>query len=400
MRVRVCDDVESIAEEWVAAIKGVVPADYDVGRMGAAKDEVSNLLHRKLAIESGSDPLAPPTEFDGIDILVVDYDLLHLDDAGGRTTGEGVARLARSFSTCGAIVLMNQYKGPQFDLGMRGHLDSFAEVNIEATLVGKPALWRALDAGAGEFNPTTWTPMPDLLTAGRGLATKFGSEGLNFPIMPLLGLEPAALAELSDTAYGFVSLKAQTADELAAVTLRDFVDRSLEPEVVTCLSEKAVQVLFGFAAFRLVKWLDRAVLRPMDVLVDAAHLLDRLPFMIDPAKADANDPLSWAKAVRTPEHVLRWDLLEKYVNPLASSALGKPAFDWFRLAKDEQVDELQDEYLKGQPNRFFLAEDTSRFVEKTALTRFRADFHNFGDRRGIEKLDGISYGPLRRIRFG
>lgn len=400
MRVRVCDDVEDIADGWVAAIKEVVPADWDVARMEAAKDGVSQLLQRKLALEKGDDPLAQASEFDPVDVLVVDYDLLHLDDTGSRTTGEGVARLARSFSTCGAIVVMNQFKGPQFDLGMRGHLESFAEVNVEASLVGQSALWQRSEPEAGKFNPTIWTPVPDLLASSRGLAAKFASEGLKFPIMPLLGLDAEALTELSDTAFGFVSQNAQTAEELAAVTMQDFLERSLDAAFVACLAEKAPQVLFAFAAFRLVKWLDRAVLRPMDVLVDAAHLLERLPFMIDPAKGPADDASQWAKAVGSPEDGLRWDVLGKYQNALTSSALGRPVFDWFRLEKDDRIDEMQDEYVKAQPNRFFLAEDTSRFTEKGALTRFRADFHNFGDRRGIEKLDDISYGPLRRIRFG
>ena len=283
---------------------------------------------------------------------------------------------------------------------MRGHLESYADVNIEASLVGQRALWERSDPQAGTFNPTTWTPVPDLLASGRGLAGKFTEAEPDSTIMPLLGLNDEALVELSDTAFGFVSLKAETARDLAAVTLRDFVERSLDENLVRCLSEKAPRILSAFAAFRLVKWLDRAVLRPMNVLVDAAHLLDRLPFMIDSARADPTDLKSWAKAVVSPSEVLRWDILEKYQNPSASSALGKPLFDWFRLAKDEQVDEMQDEYLEGQADRYFLAEDTSRFVEKAALTRFRADFHNFGDRRGIEKLDSISYGPLRRIHFG
>ena len=146
---------------------------------------------------------------------------------------------------------MNQYKGPQFDLGMRGHLESFAELNIEASLVGRTALWQALEPCGGEFNPTTWTPMPALLAAGRGLAAKVATEGIDFPIMPLLGLDAAALAELSDTAFGFVSQNAQTADELAAITLRDFVEHSLDEGVAACLSEKGHSVLSSFAAFRL-----------------------------------------------------------------------------------------------------------------------------------------------------
>jgi hypothetical protein len=400
MRIRVCDDVEDIADGWVAAIKEVVPQDWDVARLVAAKDDVSQLLQRKLAIENGGEALGQASEFDPVDVLVVDYDLLHLDDTGSRTTGEGVARLARSFSTCGAIVVMNQFKGPQFDLGMRGHLESFAEVNIEASLVGQTALWQSCEPEAGRFNPTTWTPLPDLLSSGRGLAATFAEKGFDTQIMPLLGLDAEALAELSDTAFGFVSQSAQTAEDLSAVTMREFLERSLDAPIVACLVEKAPQVLYAFAAFRLVKWLDRAVLRPMDVLVDAAHLLERLPFMIDTAKTDPGDASQWAKAAASPKDGLRWDVLEKYQNVLASSALGRPVFDWFRIAKDDQIDELQDDYLKAQPNRFFLAEDTSRFVEKAGLTRFRADFHNFGDRRGIEKLGDISYGPLRRIRFG
>lgn len=399
MRVRVCDDIQDIAEGWVDAIKAVVPDTYDVARIETAKDEVSKLLLRKIAVEKGEDPLAHETDFDAIDVLVVDYDLLHLDDAGSRTTGEGIARLARSFSKCGAIVVMNQYKG-QFDLGMRGHLDSFADVNIDAQLVGCPALWKQLDGPTGEFNPTTWTPMPALLNAARELAVTFEEKGIDAPIMPLIGLGTAALAELSDTAYGFVSLKAETAEELAAVTLREFLQRSLDSDSVDCLLPKSPEILFGFAAFRLVKWLDRAVLRPMDVLIDGLHLIDRLPFMMDGDKADVEDPVAWKNAALSPSDLLRWDLLKDFHNDMASRALARPVFDWFRLANDDKVDEVQDAYLESETVRYYLAEDTSRFVEKEALTRFRADFHNFGDRRGIENLADISYGPLRRIRFG
>lgn len=400
MKVRVCDDDEGIAEGWVADIRAAVPPDYDVARMPAAKDEVSNLLLRKIAVEKEEDPTAQGCGFDEIDILVIDYDLLHLDDAGGRTTGEGVARLARSLSSCGAIVVMNQYKGPQFDLGMRGHLDSFADVNVDASLVGRSALWRRLDAANGQFNPTTWTPMPDLLAAAQSMQKRVAAEGLDAPILPLVGLDIAALAELSDTAFGFLSPDAQTAEELAKVTAREFLERSFDSKVVKFLSDNASTFLFGFTAFRLVKWLDRAVLRPMDVLIDGLHLIDRLPFIIDSTKIDIREPEQWAKAASEPENYLHWDLLKGYHNESASNALGRMVFDWYRLANNETVDNMQDAYLAEEPDRYYLAEDTSRFVAKSALVRYRADFHNFGDRRGFEDLKDISYGPLRRIRFG
>lgn len=400
MRIRVCDDIEDIADNWVAAVKAVVPADYDVARMPDAKEEISKLLTRKLLVEKGDNPVEQDIEFDSIDVLIVDYDLLHLDELGGRTTGEGVARLARSFSKCGAIVVMNQFQGPHFDLGMRGHLDSFADVNIDATLVGKKALWDDIDIVSGDFDPTTWTAVPSLLVAARGLRQTLMDSGFDAPILPQIGLDPSAIAELSDTAFGFLSLDAQSAEDLASLTVRDFIGRSLEETFANCLVERAPELAFNFTAFRVVKWLDRAVLRPMNVLIDAPHLVDRLPFLIDPQKADLANANDWTRAAAQPEQHLQWGQVEKYHNKLASRALGKPVFDWYRIADDDEIDALQDAFLEKQAVRFFLAENTSRFVEKDALIRFRAEFHNFGDRRAIEKLDDITYGPLRRIHFG
>ena len=399
MRIKVCDDDVEMAEEWAADIKKVVPGDFDVSRMENATEEVSQLLSRKLQVEEKSNPLAQAAEFDQIDILVVDYDLVHLDDNGGRTTGEGIAKLARTYSSCGAIVVMNQFKGPQFDLGMRGHLDSHADINVDADLIGYQALWDDVTASRA-FNPTTWIPTPRLLTAARDLAKKLASQGLDTPMAPALGLDEAAVAELSDTAFGFLSSEAQTAEELALVTVRDFLDRSLDEKITACMTNNAAELLFNFAAFRIIKWLDRAVLRPMNVLIDSSHLIDRLPFLIDHEKVDVGDPAKWAEAAAHPTELMRWGTLEKYHNAAASAALGRTVFDWYRIALDEQVDELQDQYLEKQPVRFYLAEDTSRFVAKEELTRYRADFHNFGDRRAIEHLDTVTYGPLRRMRFG
>ena len=64
--------------------------------------------------------------------------------------------------------------------------------------------------------------------------------------------------------------------------------------------------------------------------------------------------------------------------------MGRYVFDWYRMVDDDRIEELQDVYLDrvDELPRFFLAEDTSRFVEREKLTRYRADFHNFGDRRG------------------
>jgi hypothetical protein len=121
---------------------------------------------------------------------------------------------------------------------------------------------------------------------------------------------------------------------------------------------------------------------------------------MDPEKSDGSDPSQWIKAALAPADMLRWAIVSPYLNQSASEALGKQIFNWYLLSNDEAIDGLQDAYMEALPDRFFLAEDTSRFVEREKLTRYRADFHNFGDRRAVERLAEYTYGPLRRIRFG
>ncbi len=400
MKIVVCDDEQEMAEEWAAAIEAIGIPGAEISRMADPLEEVSLLVRRKVAVREKRNLAECPSGFDGIDVLVVDYDLVLLDAEGSRTTGEGIARLARTYSQCGAIVVMNQYKGAQFDLGMRGHLESFADFNVDAELVGSASLWKKIAPTASEFNPTTWTPLTDFLAAAQEFATTLETAGFDANLMHIMGLEQDALVELSDTAFGFLSVDAETTDDLAALTLREFLRRSLEDDVVEYMSANAEKLLFGFAAFRLIKWLDRAVLRPMDVLIDPPHLVDRLPFLVDENNVDVSDPEAWTNAVLNPQEALNWEILEKFHNATASRILGKTVFDWFRIDADDAIGELQDAYLEKETERFHLTEDTSRFVKKDELTRFRADFHNFGDRRAIEKLDGITYGPLRRMRFG
>lgn len=398
MKIVVCDDEAEMAAEWVASIGELELEGAEIHPMEDAEDQVSHLVERKIAVKAGKDPFSIDSAFDKIDVLVVDYDLVLLNHDGSRTTGEGIARLARTYSQCGAIVVMNQFKGPQFDLGMRGHLDSFADVNIDAELVDQKSLWLKQEAAEGVFNPTIWTPMNDRLVSARAFATTLREAGLDASVMPLLGLANDALVHLSDSAFGFVSLTAETSEQLASVTVRDFLNRSLDKEIVTSLEQSAPDLLFSFAGFRLAKWLDRAVLRPMDVLIDTAHLIDRFPFLL---LDDASDHQIWNVATMNPREKLNWAAIEGFHNEMASRVLGRLVFDWYRMDVDDALAEMQDEYIEAGAERLHLAEDTTRFVESSALTRFRADFHNFGDRRAIEKLDDtITYGPLRRLKFG
>jgi len=400
MKIRVCDDVSDVADDWIDEIKKVIPKSIKVCRMDSAKEDIMTLINRKRNVEEGKNPLLVESVFDDIDIAIIDYDLLHLDDEGNRTTGEGVARLARFYSNCGLIAVLNQFiKEPQFDLGMRGHLHSFADINLNSELIGYPSLWSQTGID-GEFNPTTWTPLPKLVDASKWLTCKIQEVGMDAPIMPIIGLENDVLHQLSDYAYETIDQSARTDDDLAKLTIRDYLYGIIGTELTDILSKNSGNIHLNFASFRIIKWLERSVLRPLDVLIDAHHLLNRMPFLLDPVKCDPALPSDWQSAALNPKEKLKWDVLQKFYNFAASKVLGKMVFDWHKISQDEEVDEMLSLYLREECDRFYLAEDSSRFVEESDLILYRADFHNFGDRRGIEKINTITYGPNRRIIRG
>lgn len=398
MQILVCDDQDDMIDTWLESLEAVKPDGSTVNRVPDAKKQISGLVSRKRAIREGGDLPNEGLDLDDCDVLIVDYDLLYLGTDGSRTTGEGVARLAREYSTCGAIVVMNQFEGAQFDLGMRGHIGSYADVNIDADLLGMAALWRD-PARAGEFAPTIWTPAPKIANAmsdfSNTIVKDFGQA-----ILGLVGLGEEAATALSDDAFGFVSESAKTVDDLQKVTVADFCHQALDDDVASGLIKLKPEFAARFSAHRIAKWLDREALRPMSVLVDAFHLVERMPSVLNSDEINIADPSDWTRAAAQPTDLLRWELVKTFHNEAASSVLGRPVFNWFSMKDADQLEEAFENYLEGNNPRFRLAEDTSRFLPVESITPFRSDFHNFNDRRAIEYLEGISYGPLRRLSFG
>ncbi len=96
---------------------------------------------------------------DEASIFVVDYDLF---DTISFLTAEDVAYLARCFSKCGLIVGVNQYGHNPFDLTLKGHPGSYADLNVGQEQLGNPNLWGEDTEG---FHPWSWPVLPDYLDA-------------------------------------------------------------------------------------------------------------------------------------------------------------------------------------------------------------------------------------------
>src|SRR5579864_3344441 len=163
--VLVCDDHPKIARDWASQIEKVCPPDFTVESIAQEQlvEMISQLEARRKNARKPAGSRAESTQnrFDDADILVIDYDLLDLRDQT-YLTGENVAYLARCYSRCGIIVGLNQFGPNDFDLSLKGHPESFADLNVGGEQIGNPGLWSAKWNG---FRPWHWPLLPAAVEA-------------------------------------------------------------------------------------------------------------------------------------------------------------------------------------------------------------------------------------------
>lgn len=394
--VLVCDDEPTLASEWVERIAKVAPAkSYNL--QAAPKNEeiaegVKVLLRRRHAARDGSERPADKCLFDGIDILVIDYDLLHVDEDNARYTGEGVARLARSFADCAVVVVLNQFPEAQFDLSLRGHLASHADLNLDVELLATPGLWQPPPWEG--FRPWSWQVLADAVDRQRERATAV-AKNLDAKVIEVLGMKPEDAARLSDSAFGFLAPSAGDFDALAAQTFRSFVERSSDGRDAAALLKQDPSAAAGLAAARIGKWLEREVLGPQDVLTDIPHLLQRYPFLVG---GDVAEIGSWNAAIEDEDGLKARLPAEVWFD--APGWLSRPAVWWRRLETNADIRKQRLEFDFARVPEIAFLEDVSTFCPLADAHDFRAGFHNSFDRRFAKIVDGVRYAPQRRLAFG
>jgi hypothetical protein len=161
----VCDDVEGTARQRSKRLQALKPvADtFEIRPLlpREVREAVSGLEDRRRSareekpakLKWGKHP------FDETAILVVDYDLLDLEKEA-YITGENVAYLARCYSGCSLIIALNQFGTKRtnwFDLTLRGHPESYADLNLGSDQIDKLGLWRQPWKG---FRPWHWPLLP------------------------------------------------------------------------------------------------------------------------------------------------------------------------------------------------------------------------------------------------
>ena len=393
-KVLLCDDEQNVRDAWHEKVQAVAPSNYTISaQLGSAevKSAIKELFARQVSVLSGGTRQRSPCVFDDAEILVLDYDLLYIDRENARHTGESLARLARAFSSAQVIVVVNQFQDAQFDLSLRGHFTSHADLNLDATLLDTPGLWT--DPRWVGFRPWHWQ------TLYRAVDTQASREAWvndhwGEPIVDALGMRDDDVARLTDTAFGFIAPDSTDERQLRQCTFKDFVCRPAHGRNVAALAEANPGDASRFVAARIGKWLERLVLGPQDALIDLPHLIQRFPFLLGD---DVTELDAWNAAIHDEEFAKNRLLEGCLFEP--SNILSRPAVWSHRFENAESIRKQRRTFDFSHVPSFVFLEDTSSFAPINQAKQFRAGHHNAFDRRFVKCLDDFTYAPQRRLTF-
>ena len=357
------------------------------------QDSIKALQARQEGIRDNSEFSDEITQFDDTSIFIIDYDLLK-SKAGGFFTGENIAYSVRCFSTCKLIVGLNQFGNNTFDLTLRGHPESFADLNLGSDQLDNPGLWRG-DWGNSRrgFRPWYW---PNLYESLRDFDQKVEDvqQNLKSPICKVLGFNRELFRLLPRTIVQFIG-KSERKD-ITQTTFHEFIAESgngLRPKDAHILDK---EVLARVGAARISKWLERFVLPEQDILVDAPHLVSRYPSLI---VSDERGIESWNRTAQLVDYRdlgLNTELIEPY-RFKKDHWISRPAWVWDKLRECKKIKEIYEPWLTSKPDWVF-CEDASRFYNRNACRDFLAETASpFVRRFASRGFKHVDYRP--RLRF-
>lgn len=385
-KVLIFDDDSGVRLNWKDRLTAA-PADFQVMTCGTEdmEGEIERLDRRRREFR---DPTSKASSekglLDTVDILFVDYDLFELDE-----TGENLAYLARCYSRCGPIVGVNRFGENPFDLTLKGHPDSFADLNIGWKQLDNPGLWSQPKASreADSFRPWVWPVLDELLESFEQRVQE-ALDHLDDEILTFFEFPPVLVEILPRPVAEFIAKKKAPAN----TTFRDFVEDS--DNGLKRKDKTDDELLARIAAVRIGKWLERLVLAGQDLLVDAPHLVTRIPGLLG---EHLGDPAAWNRTanLKTPgfeDAPIQDCRFEK------AHWLSRPAWFWRKLTNSDVLNSLDTAWDEEVPDLVF-CEDRSVFKERDEAREFVADVASPFTRRyvGVPQVEDVDYQP--QVRF-
>lgn len=386
-KILIYDDLEGFRDKLRELLESltVVRNAFEVDTLDGQEfaDSMETMRERQRTLRKTGTWDGKRMPLDNASIFVVDYDLF---DAVPFLTGEALAYLARCFSRCGLIVGVNQYGHNTFDLTLRGHPQSFADLNVGWRQLNNPNLWGGRRAG---FRPWCWPALPDYLRDfERKVEDVEKSLTEDVPIYQVIGFTREMFDRLPRSIGQFVGKKP------AETTFREFVTKSGNGLRLKDANKVNEDVLARVGAARISKWLERLVLPGQDVLVDAPHLVSRYPSLMT---GDVTNIETWNRTTPLTSHEelgLTTEIVDSF-RLKKHHWLSRPVWFWDELRECEHILEVREPWKTVRPNWVF-CEDASRFYKRN-YREFVADTESPFARRFVREFKGVDYRP--KVRF-
>ena len=319
-------------------------------------------------------------------ILIVDYALYDLD---AQVTGERIAYLARCYSRCGLIVALNQfppYNDEYFDLTLRGHLESYADLNIPSDSLANHGLW---SEPWSNFRPWCWPLLTQAVDKLEHRINELNGK-LDSKILEFLGFDSNKSLTLPRSAVEYISR-----ENPGEMTFRKFVDSTGSGNGLRGRNEQPIneEAVARIAAARVGGWLEQ-ILIGQDILVDAPHLISRFPSILGDNTQDIE---TWNRTTSFVESKILE--LNPNIEPRRfqkSNWVSRPVWFWNELRDNENIDEVKNPWTISRPE-FVFCEDISKFEPKVNVREFVADLNSPYARRYVKQLHDKQYTPI--VRF-
>lgn len=401
MKIRVFDDNEKSRKHFLERILtvGLSPDRFDIDLLtiNDFQEALNGMQERQAAFrKEGRWETIDSNILDDVDILIIDYDLF---EAQPFLDAERIAYLARVFTTCGIIVVLNRIGHNTFDLTLKDHFESFADLDIGQDQLGNPFLWTTDRRFPNGFAPWYWPALPVLAEDFRKRVEDVQKAiDRNDSIWTFFGFSETTRNSMPQE---LIQLLGDTPEE---TKFEDFV---LQSNFGLALKDRAKAVeedgsirdtrtIARVAAARIGKWLEYQILPEMDILIDAPHLALRLPSLVKGDEIEIWNDIVIRHALDIPN--FNSELIEEF-RFRKSHWISRPVWFWRDILERAEIPDIREPWKIRRPNwefcedmsQFQFSEDCQEFWAVTISPFANRYIHNFSE------TDNVKYQPPMRL---